>query len=76
MRKSKFYKIENVELFVETGIKSDKFKEEKLKSIIDEVINLVGKLQDTEEYDKDVCYFSDKEHAIAMLKEISNVIKE
>lgn len=76
MRKSKFYKIENVELFVETGIKSDKFKEEKLKSIIDEVINLVGKLQDTEEYDKDVCYLSDKEHAIAMLKEISNVIKE
>lgn len=76
MRTSKYFNVKNVELVVETGIKDDKFKEAKLKSVIEEVMSLVEKLQDTEEYDKDVYYLSNKEHALLMLKEINDRIKE
>ena len=76
MRTSKYFNVKNVELVVETGIKDDKFKESNLKSVIEEVMSLVEKLQDTEEYNKDIYYLSNKEHALIMLKEINDRIKE
>ena len=76
MRTSKYFNVKNVELVVETGIKDDKFKEANLKSVIEEVMSLVLKLQDTEEYDKDTYYLSNKERALIMLKEIDDRIKE
>lgn len=76
MRTSKYFNIKNVELMVETGIKKDKFTEETLKSVIEEVKNLVEKLQDTEVYDNDIYYLSNKERALIMLKDISDRIKE
>ena len=76
MRTSKYFKIKNEDLMVQTGIKIDKFKDATLKSAIEEVISLVEKLQDTEEYDKDIYYLSNKEHALAILKEINDSIKE
>ena len=76
MRTSKYFNIKNVDLMVQTGIKNDKFKDATLKSSIEEVISLVEKLQDTEEYDKDIYYLSNKEHALIILKEINDRIKE
>ena len=76
MRTSKYFNIKNVDLMVETGIKNDKFKEATLKSVIEEVMSLVEKLQDTEEYNKDIYYLSNKKHALIMLKEINDRIKE
>lgn len=76
MRTSKYFNVKNVELVVETGIKEDKFKEATLKSVIEEAMSLVLKLQDTEEYDKDIYYLSNKERALIMLKEIDDRIKE
>ena len=76
MRTSKYFNVKNVDLMLETGIKNDKFKEATLKSVIEEVMSLVEKLQDTEEYDKDVYYLSNKERALIMLKGINDKIKE
>ena len=76
MRTSKYFNIKNADLMVQTGIKNDKFKEATLKSAIEEVMSLVEKLQDTEEYDKDIYYLSNKEHALIILKEINDRIKE
>lgn len=76
MRTSKYFNIKNVDLMVQTGIKNDKFKDATLKSAIEEVMSLVEKLQDTEEYDKDIYYLSNKERALIMLKEINDRIKE
>ena len=76
MRTSKYFNIKNVDLIVQTGIKNDNFKDTTLKSAIEEVMSLVEKLQDTEEYDKDIYYLSNKERALIMLKEINDRIKE
>ena len=76
MRTSKYFNIKNVDLMVQTGIKNDKFKDTTLKSAIEEVMSLVEKLQDTEEYDNDTYYLSNKEHALIILKEINDRIKE
>ena len=76
MRTSKYFNIKNVDLMVQTGIKNDKFKDATLKSAIEEVMSLVEKLQDTEEYDKDIYYLSNKERVLIMLKEINDRIKE
>ena len=76
MRTSKYFKIKNVDLMVQTGIKNDNFKDATLKSAIEEVMSLVEKLQDTEEYDKDIYYLSNKERALIILKEINDSIKE
>ena len=76
MRTSKYFKVANVDLMVASGIENDKFKEGTLKSIIEEIIRLVETLQDTEEYDKDIYYLSNKERALSMLKTINDNIKE
>ena len=76
MRTSKYFNIKNVDLVVQTGIKNDNFKDATLKSAIEEVMSLVEKLQDTEEYDKDIYKLSEKEHALIILKEINDRIKK